>query len=84
MGGRAVARPLHDPAGRRSYVQWPSWPFPGTGRMPVLSEEVRVLQRSSAALPTEMSISTRARPVEPVRNCRTAAKELRIRAPLLS
>ncbi len=46
------------------------------------SEEVRALQRSSAALKAEMPITTRARPHEPARIWGTVAKERRIRAPL--
>ena len=43
---------------------------------------MRALQRSSAALPTEMPITTKARPHEPAGNWGTAAKERRIPAPL--
>ena len=59
--------------------------IPRRERMPVLRSEVRVLQTAPPRLfRTEMSISTRARRVEPVRSLRTAAEgELRIRAPLL-
>jgi len=46
------------------------------------SEEVRVLQRSSSALQTEMPATTRARPHEPAWNWGKAAKVRRIRAPL--
>src|SRR5208337_1100585 len=45
------------------------------------SEEVRALQRCSAAFQTEMPITTRARPHEPAGNWGTAAKERRIRTP---
>ena len=41
---------------------------------------MRALQRSSAALQTEMPITTRARPHESAGNWRPAAKERRIRA----
>ena len=48
------------------------------------SEEVRALQRSSAALQMEMPITTGARPHEPAGNWGMAAKERRMRATLLN